>query len=320
VTSSGPDVNTRLAFIAAVLFGGVNAIAIRVVVLELPPLWSSALRFLAAGLILVAITLLSRRRFPRARSLGGAMLYGVVGFALSFGPISVGLQHVAGGTGSVLIATTPLLTFGLALIQGQERFRLQGLIGALVALAGIGIVFAGQLSANVPLESLALVLLGALAIAESGIILKAIPRSDPFATNAVAMLTGGAVLLAASLVVGEARPLPAQADTALALGYLTVFGSVVLFALLVFMLQRWTASAVSYVTLLFPFVGVTFATLVVGEEFLWTLVLGGAVALVGVYLGAFYARPDRSSAASTPDDPPIDTHLPDAPVPDSRSG
>ena len=79
-----------------------------------------------------------------------------------------------------------------------------------------------------------------------------------------------------------------------------------LFALFVFTLQRWTASAVSYATLLFPFVGVTVATFVVGEPFSISLVLGGAVALVGVYLGAFAARPHRTSATSAPECLPVD--------------
>lgn len=37
-------------------------------------------------------------------------------------------------------------------------------------------------------------------IAQSSIVLKWIPRSDPFATNAVAMLGGGSVLLGPSVV------------------------------------------------------------------------------------------------------------------------
>jgi drug/metabolite transporter (DMT)-like permease len=306
VTSAKADRATQVAFVASVLFGGVNAIGIREVVLELPPLWAMAARFIAAGLILAVITVATGRRFPRGPSLRGAMLYGAIGFAASFGPISVGLQHVRGGTGSVIIAITPLLTFGLAILQGQERFRAQGLVGALVALVGIGIVFAGQLSPDVPIGSLLLVLVGAVAIAESAVILKGVPRSDPFSTNAIAMLTGGAILLAASVVSGEPHPIPARTETWLALGYLVVFGSVVLFALFVFTLQRWTASAVSYATLLFPFVGVTVATLLIGEPFSTSLVLGGAVALIGVYLGAFYTRPHRTSATSAPECLPID--------------
>jgi drug/metabolite transporter (DMT)-like permease len=301
-----PDTSTYLAFFGCVLFGGANAIGVRQTVLELPPFWSASLRFLAAGLILTAITVATRRSFPRGRSLWGAILYGTVGFAASFGFVYAGLRTVPGGTASVLIAITPLLTFGLAIVQHQERFHVQGLVGALVALAGIGVVFADQVGANVPVGSLALVILGAVCIAESGIILKWIPRSDPFGTNAVGMLAGGAILLTLTLITGEPRPVPAQSQTWIALAYLVVFGSVVLFSLYVFILQRWTASAVSYTTLLFPFVGVTIATLVIGERFSPSLVLGGLVALVGVYIGAFRVRPHRTSATSAPECLPID--------------
>jgi drug/metabolite transporter (DMT)-like permease len=301
-----PARTTLLAFVGAVLAGGNNAVAIHETVLELPPLWAMAVRFIAAGLLLVAITLLTRRSFPRGRSLWGAMLYGAVGFAFSFGPISEGLRHVPGGTGTMLIAITPLLTFGLAVAQGQERFHVRGLVGGLIALGGIAIVFADQVRDNIPIGSLLLVLVGTISIAESTIILKGVPRSDPFSTNAVAMLTGGLLLLAASSLAGETQPIPVKGQTWLALGYLVVVGSVVLFSLFVFTLQRWTASAVSYATLLFPFVGVTTATFLVGEPFKPLLVVGGLVALVGVYVGAFAARPHRTSAVSAPECLPID--------------
>src|SRR5262249_1812613 len=127
-----PDRRTLFAFAGAVLFGGVNAIAIRQAVLEVPPLWAMATRFLTAGLLLVGLSLVLKRPFPRGRSLWGAALYGAVGFAGGFAPVATGLRSVPGGTGSVLIATSPLITFALAIAQGQERFRVRGLVGALV--------------------------------------------------------------------------------------------------------------------------------------------------------------------------------------------
>jgi drug/metabolite transporter (DMT)-like permease len=255
-------------------------------------------------LILVAAT---RRPLPRGRSLTGAAVYGAVGFAASFGFAYTGLRDVPAGTAMVLIALTPLLTFGLAIAHGQERFHAQGLYGALIALAGIGIIFLDQLSANVPLVPLLFVLAAAAAIAESAVLLKGIPRSDPFATNAVAMLTGGGLLLALSLVTGEPIVLPRQADTWAAVGYLVLFGSVVMFALFLYALQRWTASAVSYVTLLMPLVTVALAAVLTDERVTPSFVLGGAVILSGVYVGAFLqSRPARSSATSSPECLPID--------------
>jgi O-acetylserine/cysteine efflux transporter len=306
-SSAGPSQATLLAFAGVVLFGGANAIAVKLTVAELAPFWGAAMRFLAAGALMLLVVVLTRRALPRGRSLGGAALYGLVGFAASYGFAYVGIRDVPAGTVMVLIALTPLLTFGLAIAHRQERFHLQGLLGALIAVVGIGVVFVDQLSAEVPLVALLLVLFAAVAIAESVVIVKAIPRSDPFATNAVAMLTGGALLFVLSLVAGEPLGLPRQAETWAAVGYLVLVGSVVMFALFVFTLQRWTASAVSYVTLLMPLVTVTLAAVLTSERITPSFALGGAVILGGVYVGAFMkGRPARSSATSLPECLPID--------------
>jgi drug/metabolite transporter (DMT)-like permease len=163
------------------------------------------------------------------------------------------------------------------------------------------------LSAAVPLGSLLLILIGSLFIAQGGITLKAIPRSDPFATNAVAMLTGATILLALSFAAGETWEMPAQQVTWAALAYLIVFGSIVLFSLYLFVLRRWTASAVSYVTLVMPLVTVPLAAALTSEAVSLSFLAGGAVALIGVYVGAFVKiRPHRSSATSLPECLPID--------------
>ncbi|HSO30137.1 MAG TPA: EamA family transporter [Candidatus Sulfomarinibacteraceae bacterium] len=302
-----PDRRTLLAFAGVVLFGGLNGLGVKQTVQELAPFWGASLRFLAAGLILLVIVRASGRSMPGGRSLAGALLYGAIGFAASYGLIYQGLRELSAGTTQVLIALTPLLTFGLAIVHRQERFRAWGLAGALIALAGVALVVADQLSVDMPPGSLVLVVLGAVCIAETGVIIKWIPKSDPFATNAVAMLTGAALLVGLSFVTGETHALPSRPATWAALGYLVVFGSVLMFALYLFALQRWTASAVSYTTLLLPLVTVSTGALVAEERVSALLLVGGSVVLVGVYVGAFLkGRPARSSASSLPECLPVD--------------
>jgi drug/metabolite transporter (DMT)-like permease len=301
-----PDRRTILAFAGVVLCGGLNTIAVRQTVLELDPEWGAAIRFLAAGLIFAALALAPGRPMPGRRVVIGAIAYGLVGFAGAFGLIYPALRSVQAGTASVVIALAPLATYGLAVAQRQERFRLGALAGGTVALLGIAVVFIEQLGVAVPLGPLAMVALGMVCLSEAGIIVKRIPRSDPYVINAVAMLSAGLALLAASLLVGEHQAIPSRMGTWLAVGYITVFGSVVMFGLYLYGLQRWTASAMSYSTLLLPFVSVTLATLLTGEEFSLAFVIGGAVMLGGVYLGAFGpARPGRSTATSLPECIPI---------------
>lgn len=305
-----PDRATLLAFVAVTLLGGTNAIAVKETVTELAPLWGAAIRFLAAGALTMSLVLVTRRALPRGRSLFGAGLFGFFGFTAAYGLIYSAIRDVPAGTTMILISLTPLFTFGLAIAHRQERFRLQGLIGALIAVVGVGIVFADQLGADVPLGSLLLIVLGAAAIAESGVIVKAIPHSDPLATNGVAMLVGGLLLTGLSFAFSEPRAVPAETTTWIALAYLVVLGSIALFALYVFALQRWTASAVSYVTLLMPIVTVALAALLTGEQITPSFLVGGVVVLGGVYVGAFLTfGPRRTPATSLPECLPADDDL-----------
>ncbi|HYN68782.1 MAG TPA: EamA family transporter [Candidatus Eisenbacteria bacterium] len=306
VAATGIDRLGLAAFVGVVLFGGANSIGVKQTVQELAPFWGGALRFVVAGVILLVIAALTRRSFPRGRSLTGAVLYGAIGFAASFGLAYTALRDTPAGTAQVLIALVPLLTFGLAILQRQERFRAEGLIGGLVALTGIAIVFVDQLGANVPIVSLIFLVLAAACIAESGVLIKWVPRSDPIATNGIAMTVGAALLLGASLVAGEPRVLPVREATWAAIGYLVVFGSVVMFTLYLFTLERWTASAASYSTLLLPLVTVSLAAILTQEQVSPSFLVGGAVVLVGVYIGAFLRRPHRSSASSMPECYPVD--------------
>jgi drug/metabolite transporter (DMT)-like permease len=269
---------------------------------------------------MIGVAVAMRRSLPRGRSLTGALLYGLFGFTAAYGLIYTGIRDVPAGTTMVLISLTPLFTFFLAIAHRQEPFHLQGLLGAVVAVVGVGIVFVDQIGADVPIFSLLLIILGTAGIAESGVIVKGIPRADPFSTNGVAMLLGGALLLGLSVLSGEPQALPAAAETWLAVAYLVILGSIALFALYVFALQRWTASAVSYVTLLMPIVTVGVAAMIGAEPITPPFVVGATVILGGVYLGAFLPRrPDRSTAISVPECLPA-ADEPEAAAPASSTG
>ena len=168
-----------LAFAAAVVFGGANAVAVRLTVAELAPFWSATLRFVVAAAILAIIALALRRPFPRGGSLIGGVLFGVVGFAAAYGFLYQGLNDAPAATAGVILGLMPILTFGLAILHRLERFRLLGLIGGLIALAGVAISFADQLSLDVPLLSLVMLLLGVVSAAESGSSLRPRPGAIP---------------------------------------------------------------------------------------------------------------------------------------------
>ena len=60
-------------------------------------------------------------------------------------------------------------------------------------------------------------------------------------------------------------------------------------------IRRWTASATSYATVLFPLVTVAIGALLAGEFVSVTFLAGTVLVMAGVYVGAI--APSRSSVA-----------------------
>jgi len=295
---------TLLAFAAIVVLGGINGTAIRVGNAELGPFWGATLRFGIAAVVLFAIVRARRLPLPRGRALLGSALYGFLSFGITFALINWALVDTPAGLAQVILALVPLLTLLLAVIQGAEGFRIQSAAGALVSLAGVALVFGERLGGDVPLLSMLAVLLAAVSIAEANVVAKRLPRCHPVANNAVGMGVGALVVLALAFISGEQMAVPARPETLVALGYLALIGSVVVFTLYLFVIERWTASATSYALLLMPLVSVVVAAVVLNEPITPILVLGGVLVLAGVYLGAFAPSIGRPLPGLLPRRPP----------------
>ncbi len=248
---------------------------------------------------------IQRRPVPRGDRLLGTVLFAVFGFALAYFFLYQAIPDAGSGTTMTVLAIVPLLTVLLSVVHGIERPRALGVVGALISAAGIVIVAADQLSLSVPLVAIALLLAGAACQSESVVIVKRLPPGDPVAANAIGMLIGGALLLAVSLGTGEPLVLPTQSDTLLGMAYLIGPGSIGVFLLALYVLARWTASATSYAFLLFPLVAIVLGAVLFEEPVQPSFLLGGAVVLLGVYVGAIY-RPKAGAEKREPDPAPVD--------------
>lgn len=277
---------TLAAFALVVLIGGINFVAVRFSNRELPPFWGAATRFGAAAFLLFGVVAVQRLPLPRGRALLGALLYGLLGFGASYAFVYWGLLQVPAGLAAVVLASAPLFTLMLALVQRQERFRWRGLLGGVLALIGIAVMFSRSVSIAVPLPSLLSIVAAAVCFAEASIVAKQFPKSHPVSTNAVAMAAGAVILLAISAVTHEAPVLPTLPATWIAFTYLVLLGSSTAFVLFLFVLKHWTASATAYMFVLFPLVAVTAAAWLEHEPVTLPLAVGGLFVLGGVYVGA----------------------------------
>jgi len=310
VIRTASDQTTAVAFLGIALFGGVNAIAVRFSNQELAPFWGASFRFAIASGLLFGVMAVRGIPMPRGAALRGALLYGLFGFAAAFGFLYFGLVNAPASVAAIVLALVPLLTFLFAVGQGQERFRGQSLLGAVISLVGVAFVFGEGVGAAVPIISIAAILAGAASMAESNVVVKRFPKCHPTANNAIAMGVGAAVLLVAALVAGERLALPTEAKTWAAVGYLSLIGSIVVFSLFLFVISRWSASATSYVMLLMPLVTITIAAILANEAVTAAFLLGGLLVVVGVYIGAFAPPLDRLLARRPADRTPTLSPVP----------
>lgn len=284
-TEPAPDRLTLGAFTGAVVIGGSNFVAIRFSNRELDPIWGAGLRFALAAAVFGLLVVGLRLSLPRGRALVLVALYGLLAFGAAYGCLYWAMQEVPAGIAAVVLAVGPLLTLLLAVAHGMERLSGRALVGALVAIAGSAMIFLEPGSIAFGWGSFALLGVAALCAAEAVVVSKLAGRLHPVAMNFVGMSIGAAVLLVVAAVAGERLVLPADGETQLAVAYL-VAATIGLFLLVLFVVQRWTASASSYVFVLMPVVAVALGALVADEAIAMTTIIGGAIVCVGVYIGA----------------------------------
>ena len=282
-----PSNTVIVAFILVVLIGGTNFVAVRFSNRELPPFWGAGLRFVLAGTLLVAFALWRRIALPLDSRLPGVALLGIVNFGIAYALAYWGLLQAPSAMAATFVALTPLMTFVMAVALGMERFRWSGVGGGLIAVIGIALAFFDQLRVSVPPGALLALFLQGVCVAVATIMIKRLPRADPIGTNAIAMLSGAAVLLALAAIVGETPVLPSRPEVWLAFLYLVTLGGIGLFVGAVFLVRRWTASASSYITVLFPVVTVAVGAILASELVSGQFLAGTVLVMLGTYVGAF---------------------------------
>ena len=214
------------------------------------------------------------------------MIYGVLGFAGFYAFGYWALVTLPAAVAGVLIASAPLITILLASWQRVETLTARSVIGAVLAILGIAVMVGSPTGGVITLGAVLAVLAAAACDAEALIVVKKMPTGDPVSANAVAMLVGAILLFALSLLAGERWSVPTDIVTVAALAYLVVLGSITLFVLYLRTLKRWTASGMSYMFVLMPLVAAIFGYWLLDEPITSGVVLGGAIVLLGVYVGA----------------------------------
>jgi drug/metabolite transporter (DMT)-like permease len=282
----GQDRRTYAAFAGAVVIGGANFIAVSLSNRELPPFFGATVRFALAALCFFVIARAERVPLARGRSAVGAALYGVLGFGAAYAFLYYSLVGLTAGSVAVIVAAVPLFTLVIAVLRGQERLSLRGVVGGVLAIAGIAVLSLGTLGGDFGHSYIVAAILGAVAIASSSVVAKAFPGVHPVNMNAIGMVAGTALLAASSVVAGESWAFPREPRTLMAVLWLVTFGSVGLFQLFLYAIKRLTASATVYAVAAMPVVAVGLGAVMLNQPISAGVLAGGSMVIAAVYIGA----------------------------------
>ena len=278
------------AFAGMCLIWGTTFLAIRIGNEAVPPLWGATIRLILAAALNTVVVALTRAHWPRGAALRGIALFGFLNLGVNFGLLYWGEQTVPSGIAATLYATTPLTTGIFAAMLGVHALDRRRTLAALVGLAGVALIFSGELKLGAPAPALLGVFGGATCAALAGVILKKVPPHSAFVVNAVGASIGAVICFLGSLALGEPHGLPRTIAGWGPIVYLAIVGNLGAYVLYAWLVSQWKVTRVAVAALIIPVIAVIVGAIVRGESPAPITYLGGALVLSGVAATLFSGR------------------------------
>jgi drug/metabolite transporter (DMT)-like permease len=289
-----------LVLLLSALWGG-NTVAVKIGVMDSPPLMLAALRFAIGGACVVGWGLWNRAPFwlqpGEGRSLFGLGLL----FAVQLGLLNVGVWLSTAGHAAVLLNAYPVYIVLLAhfLVPG-DRITVATLGGVLLGFVGIVGLFASELLA--PTAPGSTVLLGDITLTVSAILLalrqvvlnRQLQRIHPVKPLLAQVVIGTPLFLLLSWLV-ESAPTVATGRLAASLFYQGVVIAGFNFIANMSLLKNYRPSGLAAFNLTTPLFGVLATALVIGEPVGWGLAASALLVAGGIAVATVLG--DRASTA-----------------------
>ena len=286
----------EVSLLLAVFFVGMDVVSVKYALEGFPPLVFMPIRYVLAGLLLLAFLRLLGRN---AGGLGrGDLLVlaglGLVGIAINYVGYTVGLNLTSGSNAALIIATAPVWGLLLGVVLGLERGSWMGALGLGLAIAGVALVVGGGLgSEEASVGGDLLVCVSAFSWGAYTVLsLPVLRRIEPLAVGGWTMLIGGLLVLPLAFTgfptlsesLSSVEWGSVGAASWMAATYSTVLCSSFAIAAYQANVARRGANRVLAYLYLQTLVGLLASVLLLGEGLGAAKVSGAAVILLGVYL------------------------------------
>jgi drug/metabolite transporter (DMT)-like permease len=290
-----------IAFV--LLIWAVNFIAAKIGLRSLAAATLSSFRVVLAGLVMIPFYLVcsllpafskageARRRGWTLRDLWTFLYMGFFGVTVNQICFTVGLRYTSVSHAAVIVGMGPIYTLIFAVLLKLEAATWRKAMGMVIALAGVAFMASENgISTHSPsLLGDAITMTGSIGFAMYMVLGKRLGgRYDPLTMTAFSHFAGALMVLPVAVyrvfTLGSVANWQAVAWSGwAALFYMAIFSSAVAYVFYFWVLRYLEASQLSAFTYLLPVVATVLGILWLGEKGSWGQVVGGAVALSGVY-------------------------------------
>jgi drug/metabolite transporter (DMT)-like permease len=285
-----PTWKILLAFFTIYFVWGSTFLAIRIGVMEVPPLLFAAIRFSIAGILLYACMRARGTPSPTGSEWIRVSLLGTLIFLVDYGCLFWAERRIASGIAAVVLATIPVfITLLDILVLRTHRLTIRLAAALAIGVLGVAVLMNNKFSfgeAPIDRAAAAALLLAAFTWSIATILTRKLklPASKPMSA-AAQMIVGGVALFLAAGISGEFGSFQIAAVSVhawLALVYLITAGSIAGFTAYIWLLHYESPTKVGTYAYVNPIVAVAFGYFFGGERVGLRTILGTLLVLVSV--------------------------------------
>ena len=278
------------AAVAATMVGlclswGIGQVAIKVALVDVPPVTQSALRCGIASVFVLGWCFASGRMPAVTReNLPGGLLVGTL-FAIEFILLFTGIAHTNASRATVFLYSAPFfVALGGWFVLPEERLRPVQIAGLVLAFTGLGLAFGGGGDGATMLGDL-LVLGAAIGWAATTLVIKgtALRHSSAETILLYQLVIAALVTGLVAILAGEAIAAPSPL-TLVSLAYQAVFVASFTYVVWFGLVRSYPANLLSAYTFLTPLFGVAAGHLLLGDPVTPGFLVAACLVVAGLVL------------------------------------
>ena len=296
-----------LAFAAVYVLWGSTYLAIRFAIDTVPPFLMAGIRHGVAGVLIVAWARWRRAAWPSRTEWRNAAVVGTLLLLGGNGGVSWAEQRVPSGLTALLVAAVPLWAVTIDWVRpGGVRPGRATILGLVTGFIGVAILVnprAGDAARVDPVGALVLIVAAISWAAGSIFSRRAKSASSPLMATGANMLAGSAALLVTGLLAGDMTrfdPSAVSMRSALALGYLIVFGSIAGFTAYIWLLRNTSPAKATTYAYVNPVVAILLGWALGNEPVTPRILAAATVIIAGVAMIAWLPAAKGWLAARRP--------------------